>query len=191
MISKSEYLRKVIHLYNLIIPISYYYLFPEKWEFLTIIIYATLFIILIDIARNFIPFIQSIFSILFNDMLREHELKGKLTGATWVMIGSCITIALFPKAVAILALIFMSIGDTVAGLVGKKFGKHKIGLKSWEGFISGLVFCLVIAVLYNHLPTHVSIIGALSAMIFETLPIPLDDNFKIPIGSGGIMMMFL
>ena len=173
------------------IPISYYYLFPEKWEFLTIIIYATLFIILIDIARNFIPFIQSIFSILFNDMLREHELKGKLTGATWVMIGSCITIALFPKAVAILALIFMSIGDTVAGLVGKKFGKHKIGLKSWEGFISGLVFCLVIAVLYNHLPTHVSILGALSAMIFETLPIPLDDNFKIPIGSGGIMMMFL
>ena len=191
MISKSEYLRKVIHLFNLIIPISYYYLFPEKWEFLTIIIYATLFIILIDIARNFIPFIQSIFSILFNDMLREHELKGKLTGATWVMIGSCITIALFPKAVAILALIFMSIGDTVAGLVGKKFGKHKIGLKSWEGFISGSVFCLVIAVLYNHLPTHVSILGALSAMIFETLPIPLDDNFKIPIGSGGIMMMFL
>ena len=191
MISKSEYLRKVIHLFNLIIPISYYYLFPEKWEFLTIIIYATLFIILIDIARNFIPFIQSIFSILFNDMLREHELKGKLTGATWVMIGSCITIALFPKAVAILALIFMSIGDTVAGLVGKKFGKHKIGLKSWEGFISGFVFCLVIAVLYNHLPTHVSILGALSAMIFETLPIPLDDNFKIPIGSGGIMMMFL
>ena len=81
MISKSEYLRKVIHLFNLIIPISYYYLFPEKWEFLTIIIYATLFIILIDIARNFIPFIQSIFSILFNDMLREHELKGKLTGS--------------------------------------------------------------------------------------------------------------
>jgi len=25
----------------------------------------------------------------------------------------------------------------------------------------------------------------------EIMPIPLDDNFKIPLGSGGIMMMLL
>jgi dolichol kinase len=28
-------------------------------------------------------------------------------------------------------------------------------------------------------------------MIMEILPIPLDDNFKIPLGSGAIMMMLI
>ena len=191
MIVNSEYLRKVIHLFNLIIPIGYHYLFTDKWQFFKIILFTTLCILFIDISRNFIPFFKSIFSKFFNIMLRDHELRGKLTGATWVMIGSCVTIAFFPKAVAILALVYMSIGDTVAGLIGRRYGKHKIGLKSWEGFLSGLVCCLIIALLYDQLPIHVSILGAFSAMIFETLPIPLDDNFKIPIGSGGIMMMIL
>ena len=191
MIVNSEYLRKTIHLSNLIIPIGYHYFFTDKWQFLKIILFTTLCILLIDICRNFIPFFQSIFSKFFNSMLRGHELRGKLTGATWVMIGSCVTIALFPKAVAVLALIYMSIGDTVAGLIGRRYGNHKIGLKSWEGFFSGLFSCLIIAFLYSQLPIHVSILGAFSAMIFETLPIPLDDNFKIPIGSGGIMMMIL
>ena len=50
-------------------------------------------------------------------MLRVHELKGHLTGATWVMIGSLITIALFSKPVAVIALIFMSLGDTAAGII--------------------------------------------------------------------------
>ena len=191
MIVNSEYLRKTIHLSNLIIPIGYHYFFTDKWQFLKIILFTTLCILLIDICRNFIPFFQSIFSKFFNSMLRGHELRGKLTGATWVMIGSCVTIALFPKAVAVLAIIYMSIGDTVAGLIGRRYGNHKIGLKSWEGFFSGLFSCLIIAFLYSQLPIHVSILGAFSAMIFETLPIPLDDNFKIPIGSGGIMMMIL
>ena len=191
MIANSEYLRKIIHLFNLIIPIGYHYLFTDKWQFFKIILFTTLCILFIDICRNFIPFFQSIFSKFFNSMLREHELRGKLTGATWVMIGSCVTIALFPKSVAVLALIYMSIGDTVAGLIGRRYGKHKIGLKSWEGFFSGLACCLIIALVYSQLPIYVSILGAFSAMIFETSPIPLDDNFKIPIGSGGIMMMIL
>ena len=191
MIANSEYLRKTIHLFNLIIPIGYHYLFADKWQFFKIIFFTTLCVFFIDICRNFIPFLQSIFSKFFNSMLREHELRGKLTGATWVMIGSCVTIALFPKSVAVLALIYMSIGDTVAGLIGRRYGKHKIGLKSWEGFFSGLACCLIIALVYSQLPIYVSILGAFSAMIFETLPIPLDDNFKIPIGSGGIMMMIL
>jgi dolichol kinase len=35
----------------------------------------------------------------------------------------------------------------------------------------------------------VSLSGAITAMIMELIPIPLDDNFKIPLGSGAIMMM--
>ena len=39
------------------------------------------------------------------------------------------------------------------------------------------------------LPKYIALSGALVAMIMEIMPIPLDDNFKIPLGSGGMMMM--
>ena len=124
-------------------------------------------------------------------MLRDHELKGKLTGATWVMIASCISIAVFSKPVAILSLIYMSLGDTAAGLIGQKYGKNRIGTKTWEGFAGGLVVCIIIAINYDMLPKYIAFSGAFFAMIMEILPIPLDDNFKIPLGSGAIMMMLL
>ena len=191
MILAQEYIRKGIHLLNLVIPLSYFYVFTEKWEFLKILSLITVCFIIIDISRHFIPIIKSIFSFFFDKMLRDHELKGKLTGATWVMIASCVSITLFSKPVAILCLIYMSLGDTVAGLIGRKYGKHKIGTKTWEGFVAGLIVCIIIGINYDLLPKYISFSGALAAMIMEILPIPLDDNFKIPLGSGGIMMMFL
>jgi len=191
MINRSEYYRKGIHLFNLIIPFLYFFVFTNKWEYLKILAVITVCFIFIDIGRHFVPIIKSIFSFFFDKMLREHELKGKLTGATWVMLASCFSIALFSKPVAILSLIYMSVGDTAAGIIGQLYGKHKIGTKTWEGFAAGLVVCFIIAINYDMLPKHISLIGALSAMIMEILPIPLDDNFKIPLGSGGIMMMLL
>ena len=189
MILSQEYIRKGIHLLNLVIPLSYFYVFTEKWEFLIILSLITLCFIVIDISRHFVPLIKSIFSFFFNKMLREHELKGKLTGATWVMIASCVSITLFSKPVAILSLVYMSLGDTAAGLIGQKYGKHRIGNKTWEGFVAGLIVCIIIAINYDMLPKHIALSGALVAMIMEIMPIPLDDNFKIPLGSGGIMMM--
>jgi len=189
MILSQEYIRKGIHLLNLVIPLSYFYVFTEKWEVLKILSLITLCFIVIDISRHFVPLIKSIFSFFFNKMLREHELKGKLTGATWVMIASCVSITLFSKPVAILSLVYMSLGDTAAGLIGQKYGKHRIGNKTWEGFVAGLIVCIIIAINYDMLPKYIALSGALVAMIMEIMPIPLDDNFKIPLGSGGIMMM--
>ena len=191
MILNQEYIRKGIHLLNLVIPLSYFYVFTEKWEVLKILSLITLCFIVIDISRHFVPLIKSIFSFFFNKMLREHELKGKLTGATWVMIASCVSITLFSKPVAILSLVYMSLGDTAAGLIGQKYGKHRIGNKTWEGFVAGLIVCIIIAINYDMLPKYIALSGALVAMIMEIMPIPLDDNFKIPLGSGGIMMMLL
>jgi len=189
MISSIEYLRKLIHLCNLIIPLTYLIFITERLQMVSILIVLSLVFLFIDVARHKIIWIRLIFENLFGNMLRSHEMDGKLTGATWVMIGSVITIALFSKPVAIISLIFMSLGDTAAGLIGQKFGKHKVGDKSWEGFFAGLVVCFIVAINFPLLPLKISLVGALVAMIMELLPIPLDDNFKIPLGSGAIMMM--
>ncbi|MFL3008907.1 MAG: hypothetical protein ACJZ14_05970 [Candidatus Neomarinimicrobiota bacterium] len=41
------------------------------------------------------------------------------------------------------------------------------------------------------MPTHVIVIGAVTAMLVELLPLPLNDNLTIPILSGFIMIIIL
>ena len=191
MISIHEYQRKAIHLFNLIIPFGYWFLIPDQNQFKIIIITFTALFILADFFRTKSKLIKKLFKIFFDKMLREHELKGQFTGATWVMISASVTILFFSKNIAIISLIFMSIGDTFAALIGKKYGKLKIYDKSLEGFLGGLIVCLVAAYYYDPLPFYISGVGALTAMLFETLPLPLDDNFRIPIGSAIIMTILL
>ena len=191
MISIHEYQRKAIHLFNLIIPFGYWFLIPDQNQFKIIIITFTTLFILADFFRTKSKLIKKLFKMFFDKMLREHELKGQFTGATWVMISASVTILFFSKNIAIISLIFMSIGDTFAALIGKKYGKLKIYDKSLEGFLGGLIVCLVAAYYYDPLPFYISGVGALTAMLFETLPLPLDDNFRIPIGSAIIMTILL
>ncbi len=190
MIQSSEYIRKLIHLFNLIIPAGYIFLIPEKYTFLTILSVFTILSLVLDIGRMRVDAIRTLFDRFLNYMLRGHELDGHLTGATWAMIGALITILLFPQNIAVLSLLFVCFGDIVAALIGMRFGSHKIGEKSWEGFLGGLVTCLLVAWVYPFLPFRIGAIGAMGAMMLEIMPIPLDDNFKMPLGAGSIMLLF-
>ena len=107
------------------------------------------------------------------------------------MISSTLVIAIFPKNIAVISLIFMSIGDTVAGLFGKNYGRIKIGKKTLEGFLAGLSSCLIIAYLYKPLPFQITASGAFFGMLIEALPLPLDDNLKIPIISSLAMSLLM
>ena len=189
MIPKSEYIRKLIHLSNLIIPISYYYVFQDKRFFLISLFFFVLIFLAIDLFREKNKYIKILFNLFFNKMMRKHELNGALTGASWVMISAFFTILIFPKNIAILSLIFMSVGDTVAGLVGRRVGKLKIGEKTLEGFVFGFLTCAIISYNYKLIPFSISIYGSLVGMIFEVLPLPLDDNLKIPLSSASIMFV--
>ena len=163
MISLYQYYRKATHIFSLIIPISYCYFITDKNSASIVIALLTLIFIFFDSQRLKLNFIRRFFALFFNKMLKDHELKGKFTGATWVMISSTVVIAIFPKNIAVISLVFMSIGDTVAGLFGKNYGRIKIGRKTLEGFLAGLSTCLIIAYLYKPLPLQVTASGAFLA----------------------------
>lgn len=184
-----ELSRKLIHLGNLIIPLSYLYWIPNRNQMLPILGIFTFIFLAVDLGRTRVSWINKVFKRFFNFMMRSHELKGQLTGATWVMISACFVIYFFPREIAILCLIFMSVGDTTASLVGKTIGKTKVGNKTVEGFFGGLAICLVIAWYFPVVPRLVGISGALAAMIIEILPVPVDDNLSIPLGSAFIMLI--
>ena len=187
-----EISRKFLHLFSSIIPLSYLWIFKEKSLVLDLLLILSIFSILIELFRFKIELINNIFKKFFNFMLRKNELKGSITGATWLIIGNLITVYLYPINIAVPALIFLSIGDSFAALFGKKIPKLKIGNKSIIGTLAGIFSSLSIALLVNQiLPTYVIVIGAVTAMLVELIPSPLNDNLTIPILSGLIMIIIL
>ena len=82
----------------------------------------------------------------------------------------------------------MSVGDTTAGLIGRKFGRLNFYNKTLEGTFSGFIICLIIGLIMDlNLADIIIIFGALSAMIIELIPTSFDDNLTIPLFSGTIM----
>ena len=113
------------------------------------------------------------------------------SGSTYLLLSSLAVFLLFEKYVAITSLLFLSIGDLMAAVIGEKFGRRRVFSKSLEGSLACLVACLLIGMLMTRInPTitlPVAIVGAVLATIVELLPIPLDDNLTIPLFSAGIM----
>jgi len=188
LIHNSEFIRKLLHLSNLVIPFTYLFYFDSKVEALIILLPITLLAFLIEYLRINSISVKNIFDTYLFSMLRNHEKSGKYTGATWVFISSTLSIGIFPKDIAIISLIYMSIGDTAAGLIGRKFGRIKIYNKTLEGALAGFIVCLIVGLMIDlNLSKTVVAIGALSAAIIEFMPISIDDNLRIPLFSGTVM----
>ena len=188
MIHNTEFLRKLLHLSNLVIPFTYLFYFDSKVEALIILLPITLFALLIEYLRISSISVKNIFDKYLFSMLRNHEKSGKYTGATWVFISSTLSIGIFPKDIAVISLIYMSIGDTAAGLIGRKFGRIKIYNKTLEGALAGFIVCLIVGLMIDlNLSKTLVAIGALSAAIIELMPISIDDNLRIPLFTGTVM----
>ncbi|MBI2860919.1 MAG: hypothetical protein HYX91_05365 [Chloroflexi bacterium] len=121
-------------------------------------------------------------------MLKSEEVS-KPTGSTYMLLASLLAFLVFQKEVAIAALVFLAIGDFAAARIGRRFGRHKVLNKSWEGSGACLTACLAIALLMTltGLGLPVALLGAVSATLIELAPIPLNDNLTMPLFSGALM----
>ncbi|MGC1120905.1 MAG: hypothetical protein WBA22_07400 [Candidatus Methanofastidiosia archaeon] len=124
---------------------------------------------------------------LVGGFARDHE-KTHVTGATCFSVAAFIVVALFSKAVAVSSLLFLTLGDSAAAVVGTRFGVHLIQGKSLEGSAACFGVCSVVG--WCALG-WVGVAGAAAATLVELLPSPLDDNVRIPLGSGSVMHLLL
>jgi dolichol kinase len=188
---RSELKRKAIHLASLSIPLGYY-LTPDLWQrdWERALLAAVILSFAVEVFRlNHLP-TRNLFRHFFGELLRNHE-EASLLGSTYLLIACLLSIYLFPKPIAVLALAFLIVGDTTAAIVGKWLGRIRIFDKTLEGSLACLVSCYLLTLLVPEVPFRVAVIGALTATVFELLPIPLDDNFRIPLSAGFAMDFFL
>ena len=185
----DELIRKSIHVSFLIVPLAYFYGVPKHIvrDFLLV---GTVVSIGFEILRLHEPRVRSFFRQFFGGLTRRHE-KRALLGSTYLMIASLVSVELFSVEICTAALGALVLGDTAAALVGKKWGRiHPFGSrKSLEGSVALLVVSFLFSLFVVHLSWEVALLGAVVAAVFEFLPIPLDDNFAIPLSSGFAMKL--
>ena len=187
----SELKRKAIHIASLAIPLLYYWS-PDSWSrnWKRALLSSVILSLAIEVFRLNHPRTRHVFRHFFGELLRGHE-EATLLGSTYLLIACLLTIQLFEKPVAVLALAFLVLGDTVAAIVGKSIGRKRLFGKTLEGSAACFVVCFGLTLLMPGIPLHVGLVGAITATVFELLPIPLDDNFRIPLSAGFAMELLL
>lgn len=181
-------LRKAWRLCAIVFPLLYY--FTHKNLTLVIISAVLSLFIIIEFWRFSNPqFNAKIFN-RFKSILKENERKRIFT-TTSLLISVWLTVVLFSKGIAIMALLFLIFGDIASALVGKNFGRIRWGEKTLEGSFAFFITCLLVVFFVNlteiRLNWTVAVLGALTATLVELLPLPIDDNFTIALVSGIIM----
>ena len=186
-IGYSEIFRKLIHVLSAIIPLCHIYVFKEKIDMILFLSLMLIFCFFIENARNN-PQTNKVFKKYLFFMMRNFEKKGSLTGATWVFVGSLLSIIIVPSPFCIIALFFLSFGDTFAAIIGIKYPYFKIGEKTLSGSFACFIACLGVGFIFNQkLDIEILIFGALVASVVELISFNINDNVSIPLVSGCAM----
>lgn len=207
-----EVRRKAIHYVGLCVPVLYYFLL-DKPIMLAFVGLSLLAFIIIDYCRIYcsIGVVDRFFQDKeyktsvklktldgkhklereihipgMGDILRSEEKRG-IGAQTYFAAGCFLCILLYSKDIAVASLAVLVIGDSVAAIVGKAVGRHRIyGKKTLEGYTACLVASFGICILL--LPLYVAVAGAVSAATTELFT-RLNDNLSIPVITGAVMSL--
>ncbi len=182
---RRELLRKLIHLATLTAPVLIW-LLPEPYGLLLLAV-AVAVAIAVEVARRRSRWFRFHFLKHSRPLLRHHERRG-LAGATHLAIAYLLALLLFPKPIAILAMLYGGAGDAVAALVGKRWGSHRTRWgKSWEGATAALFTNVALGLAMPAIPPLAALLGGAVAAAIEFLPIPIDDNLRVSLGGGAAL----
>ncbi len=182
---RHEAPRKALHLAMIVIPLGILH-FPLTVSRRTLMVVAVALLVA-DLVKMHQPRWRSVFTTFFGPLIRRHEHTG-ITSSTYMIVSALLATYLFDPDVAAAALVFLIVGDTLAAMVGLAWGKTRVFGKSLEGFVAGFVSSFAAAgLLVPALPLPAVALGAFVAAVVEVLPIPVDDNFRIPLVAGLVL----
>jgi dolichol kinase len=179
---RRESYRKVIHIASVALPL-FVWVVPHGLA-LTVLAIIVGFAMLTEWVRKRIRWARYYFLRGTRTMLRPHERRG-YAGATYMVLAYLLAALVFPRPVAVLAMLFNGLGDAAAALVGRRWGTHRTAWgKSWEGFAAGLGVNLAAGLLIPGIAPAAAVLGAVTAAMLEFAPLPLDDNLRVTLGGG-------
>lgn len=190
---KKELLRKAIHLiFGTIFLLLIYYTGTINSLILISIIFILGLIVSIAIKKGIK---LEIFTRIINLVERDYEKHWPGKAALLFFIAAIILLYFFRAnpIISLAGLATVVYGDAAAALIGKRFGKIKIGYNnSLEGTLACFFVCLICINYFfpfNQYNPLIILIPALLATIAEYLPI--NDNLAMPLGASSAIYFLL
>ena len=149
---------------------------------------ALMFAIISDLIRLIWGPEYSVFNFLTKSMLRKKE-KNAAGPQIYIITGFIFSYMLYMAGILNILAVFTGIliaclSDAAAALIGRKYGKHKVQVrskdtKSIEGFLAGMIVAYIIGLIIVG-PIY-AIIGTVIFFITDYFPIYTADNILNPI----------
>ena len=96
-----------------------------------------------------------------------------------------LVLSLFNAEVALVAIVNLTFGDGVAGLLRERLGEEARSFSAWKGWCGSLAGLLAAGLVTLMLTGDASLlIPIVIGMVVERLPVPVDDNFTVPVSTA-------
>lgn len=146
-----------------------------------------------EIARRHSPAVNRLMMFLFKGVSHEHE-RHQINSSTWYTTALLLISLSMSQMACTVALLVLGVGDPVAGLVGRRYGRVRLfNGKSLEGFVAfvasaALVSAVGLKIYYPALSASsvgvLSLSAAVAGALAELFLNQIDDNFSIPLAAG-------
>ena len=120
---QRELARKLLHVSTAVVPVAYAAGLPR-----TVVAGALAALVAIalavELARRTTAGATT-FARATGTLLREHEHAGAWAGATWLLLAFLLATLAFPRTVAVMAMLGVSLGDAAGAVVGRWWGTRR------------------------------------------------------------------
>lgn len=180
MLTEKETLRKTIHLSSILL------IFFDSYVGHEIVIYSLFFVTLAYSISEFLRVNNKFRVPLISDVTEycsfSFEKRTFVYSPLVFAISILVLLIFFHKTNAYIGIVVMGLGDGVAGLIGKKYGKRKFFYnkkKSLEGSLSMFFVVFAGSFLFNQ-DVFTSFIVSLITTFVESLSNEAVDNLTVP-----------
>ncbi|MCW7471075.1 diacylglycerol/polyprenol kinase family protein [Leptospira kanakyensis] len=156
MNSGFNFFRKIWHVLGLIIPVTLFFdpfkdafslVFATRAILVSLLGILLVSLLILEFVRLNHSGFENFFYKYFGFLMKESERK-RFNGTVPYFFANFLVVLFFPAEVAILAILFLVIGDPFAAFVGSKYGKHRFyNGKSLEGIIGFLFPAFIFSIL--------------------------------------------
>jgi dolichol kinase/phosphoserine phosphatase len=187
--SRNDLIRETIHASGFFIPIiaGFIGIYPIS---LIICVVSILYFLseLSRMNRKNMPIISAITRNAASPTERYEFAAAPL----YFAMGIFLTLLLFPAPVSGAAIAIFTLGDSTASLFGGLISKKPLPFnkgKTVEGSLTGFFFAFMAGLFF--VSPALALIGAAVAMAIESLPLPVNDNILIPLGTGLTLLLLV
>ena len=165
-------------------------IFAPHSEFVVALVVLAVGALLLDLSRFGIGPLNRLYLRLMAPLLKSDE-ESHITGATYMLVAATLVFWLFGREVGVPVMLYLSLGDPVAAIVGRRMpgprllGKSPGGTAAFMAMGAAVAGILIAAGVVEH---HWALwAGVAIAALVELAGIPPDDNLVIPLVAGAAM----